>query len=165
MTLVEILIALAIASLMTLTGWRAIDALQTSRDRVQGDATQWQQLDDFFVTLEADLRRASLSDFNGTESTLSLLQPASDGGPDSAAVRYRVTGNASPALPGASVRVWREVAGAGATPMADALAVSFAYSSDGTRFDANLGEYPRAVRVVVSVAGTGAVVERLLALR
>ncbi|MBP6531200.1 MAG: prepilin-type N-terminal cleavage/methylation domain-containing protein, partial [Burkholderiales bacterium] len=31
MTLVEILIALAIASLMTLTGWRAIDALQTSR--------------------------------------------------------------------------------------------------------------------------------------
>ena len=39
MTLVEILIALAIASLMTLTGWRAIDALQTSRDRVQADAT------------------------------------------------------------------------------------------------------------------------------
>ena len=57
MTLVEILIALAIASLMTLTGWRAIDALlKSSRDRVQADATQWQQFDDFFVTLEADLR-------------------------------------------------------------------------------------------------------------
>lgn len=167
MTLVEILIALAIASLMTLTGWRAIDALQASRDRVQADATQWQQLDDFFVTLEADLRRTSLSDFSGSESAMSLLQPATDGGPEVTTVRYRVAaiGNASPTVAGAMVRVWREATGAGATPMADALAVSFAYSVDGMRFDANAGEYPRALRVVVAVPGTGTTVERLLALR
>jgi prepilin-type N-terminal cleavage/methylation domain-containing protein len=60
MTLVEILIAMAIASLMTLTGWRAVDALQVSRDRVVSEAFQWQRLDDLFVTLEADLRRASI---------------------------------------------------------------------------------------------------------
>ena len=30
MTLVEIMIALSIASLMTLTGWRALDTLQVS---------------------------------------------------------------------------------------------------------------------------------------
>ena len=57
---------------MTLTGWRAIDALQSSRDQVQADATQWQQFDDFFVTLEADLRRASLSEFSGSESGMSF---------------------------------------------------------------------------------------------
>ena len=63
MTLVEIMIALSIASLMTLTGWRALDTLQVSRDRVVNDAAQWQRLDDFFANLEADLRRASLSEF------------------------------------------------------------------------------------------------------
>ena len=47
MTLVEIMIALSIASLMTLTGWRALDTLQVSRDRVVNDAAQWQRLDDF----------------------------------------------------------------------------------------------------------------------
>ncbi len=169
MTLVEILIALAIASLMTLTGWRAIDALQTSRDRVQADATQWQQFDDFFVTLEADLRRASLSEFSGSESGMSLLQPAADGGPAMTTVRYRVTGvdGANGGLPGVSTRVWREATGAvtNRTPMADALTVSFAYSADGIRFDATSGEYPRAVRVVLTVPGTVATVERLLALR
>ena len=70
MTLVEILIALAIASLMTLTGWRAVDALQSSRDRVVTEAAQWQRVDDFFVTLEADLRRASISEFNGNSDTI-----------------------------------------------------------------------------------------------
>ena len=169
MTLVEILIALAIASLMTLTGWRAIDALQSSRDRVQADATQWQQFDDFFVTLEADLRRASLSDFSGSESSMSLLQPAVDAGPALTTVRYRVAGveSANTGIPGGRTRVWREATGAATdrTPMADALTVSFAYSADGIRFDATSGEYPRAVRVVLTVPGTGATVERLLALR
>lgn len=169
MTLVEVLIGMAIASLMTLTGWRAIDALQTSRDRVQADATQWQQLDDFFVTLEADLRRASLADFSGSESSMSLLQPAIDGGPEVTTVRYRVTStsNAGPSISGSGTRVWRETSGAAtsATPVADVLAVTFAYSTDGVRFESGSAEYPRAVRIVINVPGTGASVERLLALR
>ena len=61
MTLVEILIALAIASLMTLTGWRAIDALQSSRDRVQRTPRNGNN-SMTFCDPEADLRRASLSD-------------------------------------------------------------------------------------------------------
>ena len=88
MTLVEILIALAIASLMTLTGWRAIDALQTSRDRVIADASTWQRIDDLFATLEADLRRASLTEFSGNSDSLMLLQPAINGNPTAAVVRY-----------------------------------------------------------------------------
>ena len=81
MTLVEVLIGMAIASLMTPTGWRAIvhcRRLATeSRPTPHGGGNSMTG----FVTLEADLRRASLADFSGSESSMSLLQPAIDGGP------------------------------------------------------------------------------------
>ena len=51
MTLVEIMIALAIASLMTLTGWRAVVALQDSRDLIVSEGS--------FV-LKSEFAKASL---------------------------------------------------------------------------------------------------------
>jgi len=165
MTLVEILVALAIAGLMTLTGWRALDALQTSRDRVTGDAQQWQQLDDFFATLESDLRRASFSRFRGNAASMTMSQPALDGGVRETTLSYTF----QPVVAGdgtALVEIVRSAAGS-ATPLATTRGVTVSYSEDGSRFDADIATYPRAIRLSVVPAGNGAAgpVERVYALR
>lgn len=163
MTLVEIMIALAIASLMTLTGWRAVDALQDSRDRIVNEAAQWQRLDDFFVSLEADLRRSSISEFNGTGSALAMLQPALDGGPDIRAVRY-LFAPVSLVDGSAAVQVMRTT-GAERTPMADVRSMAIAYSIDGTKFETAVTAYPRSLKITVQPIGVSGPVERVLALR
>lgn len=163
MTLVEIMIALAIASLMTLTGWRAVDALQDSRDRIVNEAAQWQRLDDFFVTLEADLRRASISEFNGVSDSLVMLQPALDGSPDVQSVRYQFAPvSLLDGSPG--VQVLR-LTGSERTPMTEVLSVSVAYSADGAKFESSAVGYPRALRITVQPLAVVAPVERILALR
>ena len=170
MTLVEILIALAIASLMTLTGWRAIDALQTSRDRVIADASTWQRIDDLFATLEADLRRASLTEFSGSSDSLTLLQPAIDNSPIATVVRYSATPVATGMNSNNGVplqRVTRENSSS-STPMADVNAVNFTYSIDGITFTPTASTYPRALRIRITPASVGSAtdpVERTLALR
>jgi prepilin-type N-terminal cleavage/methylation domain-containing protein len=166
MTLVEILIALAIASLMTLTGWRAVDALQSSRDRVVTEAAQWQRVDDLFVALEADLRRASISEFSGNNDTIAVLQPALDGGIDVRTVRYRLAPSATPpaanGVPNSDVV--RE-SGNERTPLAEVQSLSIAYSLDGTTFESSANAYPRALRITMLPVGSVAPVERLFALR
>ena len=166
MTLVEILIALAIASLMTLTGWRAVDALQSSRDRVVTEAAQWQRIDDFFVTLEADLRRASISQFSGATDTVTLLQPALDGGIEVRMVRYRLAPSSAPAAANGfpNSNVIRE-AGNEQTVLAEVQSLKVAYSMDGTTFEPSASAYPRALRVTMLPAGATAPVERLFALQ
>ena len=166
MTLVEILIALAIASLMTLTGWRAVDALQSSRDRVVSEAAQWQRIDDFFVTLEADLRRASIAEFSGSADAIVVLQPALDGGIEVQTVRYRLAPSAAATavngFPG--IDLVRE-SGNERLPLAEAQSASIAYSMDGTTFESTANAYPRALRITMLPAGAAAPVERLFALR
>jgi prepilin-type N-terminal cleavage/methylation domain-containing protein len=168
MTLVEIMIALAIAALMTLTGWRAVDALQASRDRVVAEAQQWQRVDDLFVTLEADLRRASIREFIGTTDTITVLQPALDGGIDVQTVRYRLA--AAPefstvsAVSATSNELIRE-SGNDRLPLAAVQSLNISYSIDGTAFEPSANTYPRAVRIVLLPVGADAPVERLLALR
>ena len=166
MTLVEILIALAIASLMTLTGWRAVDALQSSRDRVVGEAAQWQRIDDFFVTLEADLRRASITEFTGTTEGITIMQPALDAAIDVQMVRYRLTPSAvatsSNGFP--NIDVVRE-SGNDRTPLAEVQSLTLAYSMDGTTFTPGATGYPRALRISLLAVGAAAPVERLFALR
>lgn len=163
MTLVEIMIALAIASLMTLTGWRAVDALQVARDRVVEEAAQWQRLDDLFVTLEADLRRASIGEFNGNGNNLTMVQPALDGGPDVQVVRYQFAAVAL--LDGTAGTQIRRTVGSTITPLADVRSVAVAYSQDGTTFDFGATTYPRALRFSVQPIAAVGPVERLLALR
>ncbi|MBC7710149.1 MAG: prepilin-type N-terminal cleavage/methylation domain-containing protein [Rhizobacter sp.] len=166
MTLVEILIALAIASLMTLTGWRAVDALQSSRDRVVTEAAQWQRIDDLFVTLEADLRRASISEFNGGADTVTLLQPSLDGGIDVRTVRYLLAPSGAPAAANGfpNSNVIRE-AGSERTVLAEVQSLSVAYSMDGSTFEPSASAYPRALRITMLPAGASAPVERLFALQ
>lgn len=166
MTLVEILIALAIASLMTLTGWRAVDTLQSSRDRVVNEAAQWQRVDDFFVTLEADLRRASISEFSGNTGSIALLQPSLDGGVEVRSVRYRLAPSAAPVAANgfASFDVVRE-SGSDRAPLAEVQSLTVAYSMDGTTFETSAAAYPRALRITMLPVGATAPVERLFALR
>ena len=166
MTLVEILIALAIASLMTLTGWRAVDALQSSRDRVVTEAAQWQRVDDFFVTLEADLRRASISEFNGNSDTITVLQPSLDGGVEVRTVRYRLAPSAAPTAGNGfpSFDVVRE-SGTDRAPLAEVQSLTVAYSVDGTTFEPSANAYPRALRITMLPVGATAPVDRLFALR
>ena len=166
MTLVEILIALAIASLMTLTGWRAVDALQSSRDRVITEASQWQRIDDFFVTLEADLRRASITEFSGSADGIVMLQPALDGAIDVRAVRYRMaqSGVATSSNGFPNIDVIRE-SGNDRTPLAEVQSLTVAYSIDGTTFTPGATAYPRALRINLVAVGALAPVERLFALR
>lgn len=166
MTLVEILIALAIASLMTLTGWRAVDALQSSRDRVVSEAAQWQRIDDFFVTLEADLRRASISEFSGNGDAITVLQPSLDGGIEVRTVRYRLAVSAAPmgANDFPSIDVVRE-SGSDRAPLAEVQSLTVAYSMDGITFEPIAKAYPRALRITMLPIGATAPVERLFALR
>ena len=88
MTLIELMIGLAIASLMTITGWRAIETLQTARDQTVNDASRWQAIDTFFATLEADLRRAELSSFSGRDAEISFQLPGETVTAPSIQVRY-----------------------------------------------------------------------------
>ncbi len=161
MTLVEIMIALSIASLMTLTGWRALDTLQVSRDRVVNDAAQWQRLDDFFANLEADLRRASLSEFSAGAETMAMLQPSLSRGVDTRRVSYRwLAANDH-------FEVLREASGE-RLPVAEVQSISIAYSADGVLFEPTINTYPRAIRIsVIPLTTTGALppVDRILALR
>lgn len=161
MTLVEIMIALSIASLMTLTGWRALDTLQVSRDRVVNDAAQWQRLDDFFANLEADLRRASLSEFAANSDSLAMIQPSLARGLDTRRVSYRWLATND------HIDVIREIGGE-RLPVAEVQSISVAYSADGVLFESTINAYPRAIRIsVIPLTTMGALppVDRILALR
>lgn len=161
MTLVEVMIALSIASLMTLTGWRALDTLQVSRDRVVNEALQWQRLDDFFANLEADMRRASLNEFVANPDGLVMVQPSLTRGADLRRVSYRWLSA------GDRVDVIRD-AGGERLPVAEVQSIGVGYSADGVLFEPTINTYPRAIRISVTpLTATGALppVERILALR
>jgi hypothetical protein len=130
---------------------------------VVDEAAQWQRLDDLFVTLEADLRRAAISEFSGSGDSLVMLQPALDGGPDNQVVRYQFAPVAF--VDGTTGTQVLRTAGNTTTPMADLRSVTVAYSQDGTTFDFGAAAYPRALRVSAQPLGTVGPVERLLALR
>jgi type II secretory pathway component PulJ len=169
MTLVELLVGMAIATLMTIAGWRAIEALQTARDQTFRDATQWQALDNLFATLEADLRRADLRSFSGDSTSLSFrLNPLT---PTDAArvVRYRWLATDSGLAQ--AIRQSED----GSIAMVEAKNARFAYRKSATSAEPNpvsapqINEYPRAVEVAIELAGNDAdavrVVNRVVVLR
>jgi type II secretory pathway component PulJ len=156
MTLVELLVGLAIATLMTIAGWRAIEALQSARDQTFRDATQWQALDTLFATLEADLRRADLRNFSGDATSLTLrLNPLSP--TDTArTVRYRWL-----ATENGLAQVQRQ-SDDGNIILVEARNARFAYrksarvgelnAANATSVD-QTNEYPRAVELAIELAG------------
>jgi type II secretory pathway component PulJ len=178
MTLVELLVGLAIATLMTIAGWRAIEALQSARDQTLRDATQWQALDTLFATLEADLRRADLSSFSGDATSLTLrLNPLS--ATDTArTVRYRWL-----ATDNGLAQAQRQ-SDDGSVILVEARNARFAYRKSSRAGDPNvanatatavdqISEYPRAVELAIELTGNAVpnendakrVINRVLVLR
>jgi Prokaryotic N-terminal methylation motif len=172
-TLVELLVGMTIATLMTVAGWRAIDAMQTARDETVTDAARWQAIDTLFATMEADLRRADLRSFVGDATSLSLqLNPLT---PTDAmqTVRYELI-----ASDGAATRAVR-TADSGSALIAEFRAGRFAYRTPAKAASASspavasatvakIDEYPRAIEIALDVLGhenTPRVVTRLLVLR
>lgn len=172
-TLIELLVGMTIATLMTVAGWRAIDAMQTARDQTVSDAARWQAIDTLFATMESDLRRADLRAFTGDATSLSIqLNPLAPT-ETMQTVRYELL-----AADGGITRAMRTADG-GATLIAEFRAGRFAYrtppkpvtssspavaSTTVTQID----EYPRAVEVALDVLGqeeAPRVVTRLLVLR
>jgi type II secretory pathway component PulJ len=156
MTLVELLVGLAIATMMTIAGWRAIEALQSARDQTFRDATQWQALDTLFATLEADLRRADLRNFSGDATSLTLqLNPLS--ATDIArTVRYRWL-----ATENGLAQAQRQ-SDDGNITLVEARNARFAYrksarAGDPTVANATavdqINEYPRALEIAIELAG------------
>lgn len=158
MTLVELLVGLAITTLMTVAGWRAIETLQTARDVTQRDVAAWQALDTLFETIEADLRRADLRAFRGTAAGFDFrLNALSDGAPTQAA-RYRATPIDS------GFRVVRET-NDGAIAFVDVANVRFAYHGRDPQTNLPVRTestitYPRAIEVTLSLLGNDPTISR-----
>jgi general secretion pathway protein J len=57
-TLLELLVALAILSLLSVLGYRALASLTDSETQLSAEAAHWRALDALFMRLEGDLRQA-----------------------------------------------------------------------------------------------------------
>jgi prepilin-type N-terminal cleavage/methylation domain-containing protein len=175
MTLIELVVGLAIASLMTITGWRAIDGLQAARDQTVSDAARWQGLDTLFATLEADMRRAELTNFSGGTNALTLQIPGATPANAPIAVRYVVAA----ASENGKFNVMRESQGSSLT-FAEVRGAAFEYrrapnaaapaASDA--FEKKIDEYPRAIQLTLAIVDNNAAdaapprtVTRLMVLR
>lgn len=151
MTLVELIVGLAITTLMTIAGWRAIETLQTARDVTQRDVAGWQALDTLFETMEADLRRADLRQFRGSASGFDFrLNALADTAPAHNA-RYRSTPIES------GFRIVRETSD-GSVAFIDVASARFTYYGRDPQTNLpmqtdNTASYPRAVEVTLSLIG------------
>lgn len=57
-TLVELLVALVVLALLSVAGYRSLDAVLQTRERVAGETRKWQHLTFFFARLEQDIAQA-----------------------------------------------------------------------------------------------------------
>lgn len=57
-TLVELLVSLVILALLSIAGYRGLDAVLQARERVAQETRQWQHLSYFFARLEQDIAQA-----------------------------------------------------------------------------------------------------------
>ena len=189
-TLVEALVAVAILGLVALLAWRATAAMTDGEARLASESSRWQQVDAVLTRMEADLR-ASIPRRGrhgaGVEAPWSLLTEDAAGnalvvftraGPDaidepgSAGQRigYRWRHGTIEAL------YWPQIDNpAGVEPVAFALldgVASFrmvALAGAGETSDRwpmpGASEIPRGVRVELTLADGGGVIERWLALQ
>jgi type II secretory pathway pseudopilin PulG len=158
MTLVELIVGLAITTLMTIAGWRAIETLQTARDVTQRDVAAWQALDTLFETMEADLRRADLKLFRGSASGFDFrLNALADNAPAQNA-RYRSTPTDG------GFRIVRESSD-GSVAFIDVANVRFVYHGRDPQTNLptqteSIASYPRAVELTLSLIGNDSTTTR-----
>jgi general secretion pathway protein J len=187
-TLLELLVALAIFSLLSVLGYRAVAALTASESQLSAEAQRWQALDALFARLEGDFRQAipraaregavraaawsgTLDARNNAALRFTRAGPEFAVDPGSAGQRigYRLAGDTL------EVVYWPRVDNApGVTPAAYGLVSGVAsfrldyLGTDGAWRDRwpILGEpeVPRGVRILLTLAG-GERIERWVALR
>jgi prepilin-type N-terminal cleavage/methylation domain-containing protein len=180
MTLIELIVGLAIASLMTITGWRAIESLQSARDQTVNDAARWQALDTFFASLESDLRRAELTSFSGSATTLTLRIPGETPTAVPTNVRYVISSNAGSSVFNVSREVdsstltFTQVRGGSFEYRATTAGAVAGASATPDTFVDTLSSYPRAVQITLAMIDNNnandpdvkpSVVKRLMVLR
>ncbi|MCS6997107.1 MAG: hypothetical protein NZ533_09195 [Casimicrobiaceae bacterium] len=159
MTLVELMLAIAIATLLSLAGWRAIEVLQHAREQTRRDAELWQRFETLFERLESDLRRADLTRFDADPQGLRFqLLPLTPGAaPTPVAYEW---------LRGSDDRLQlRRRAGADQFTLAlEVEAQQTEFTSDGRTWSQTTTTHPIALRIRLRLSGGGEV-ERLLVLR
>jgi prepilin-type N-terminal cleavage/methylation domain-containing protein len=180
MTLIELIVGLAIASLMTITGWRAIESLQSARDQTVNDAARWQALDTFFASLESDLRRAELTSFSGSATTLTLRIPGETATAVPTNVRYVISSNEGSSVFNVSREVdsstltFTQVRGGSFEYRATTAGAVAGASATPDTFVDTLSSYPRAVQITLAMIDNNnandpdvkpSVVKRLMVLR
>jgi general secretion pathway protein J len=188
-TLLEVLIAIAIAAVIAVLGYRAIAALTESESRLSAESARWRVLDLFFARLEADMRLAvprsarygdvrepgwagQIADSSGNSAvSFSRAGPEFSLEPGSAGQRigYRLREGVIEVLYWAGYDRPTGVAPTAYPLLSDVSRFRLAYlARDGTWAQAwPLGadaDPPRAVRVELTLA-SGEVIERWLALR
>jgi general secretion pathway protein J len=57
-TLVELLVALVVLTLLSVAGYRALDALLNTREHIAAETRKWQHLEFFFSRMEQDVAQA-----------------------------------------------------------------------------------------------------------
>lgn len=94
-TLVELLVALAIFSVLGVLSYRALAVIVDSRDRVAVEQRRWQAVTRFVQRLELDLQQVALNlpdavTYDASRQTLRLIRLAGGGpGDEVRTIRYR----------------------------------------------------------------------------
>jgi general secretion pathway protein J len=187
-TLIEVLLALLILSVIAVLGYRAVAALSDSEAKLSAEAQRWRTLDQFFARLEGDLRQAMPrpARFGETRAPAWLASIDADG--NSALEFSRAgpeftleTGSAGQRLAyrfrdgAVEVNYWASYDRAStAEPAAYPLVTDIsrfrlAYLTSGGQWSdawplAGEADLPRAIRVQLTLA-SGEAIERWLALR
>jgi len=66
-TLIELLVSLVILALLSVAGYRSLDAVIQTRERVAAETRKWQHLTFFFTRLEQDIAQAVLRRVRDTD--------------------------------------------------------------------------------------------------
>jgi general secretion pathway protein J len=97
-TLLEVLLALTIAALLAVTGYRGLSLLLDSDQRLAAQSRQWRSVDQFFARLESDLRKAvprGVRGSGGDEPALLLAAAGADSGAYATTLRFSRAGGES----------------------------------------------------------------------
>jgi len=160
MTLVELLVAIAITSVISLAGWRAIDVLERARDQAAAEARRWQTLDRLFESLEADLRRADFQGLSASPTGLRFRLLALAPGDDAVVIEYVPRPDTA-----GRWHLDRIGGGSGVRFNLDAELPRFEFSTDGKAWQTSVTAYPLALRMQVRFPGSDADITRLWVLR
>jgi len=90
-TLIELMIALAILSLLALLSFRGLGAVLDARDQVRQETQKWTRVTAFFARFQRDVQLSAPSPLRGTSAGFEFSRLATPGGSDAPrVVAYRL---------------------------------------------------------------------------